>query len=296
MKVDTWNGKLKQGTGNNGAKIDSLIAPMQGFWVQDTIVSLTGTLTIANSDRGHNWGINAPYLKNATVSDKDIFRIGIYTYSTKDENIIALSDSAKDEFDGWDSQKLFLNDALTPEIYTLSPEGIKLVIQSVKPISQEKLFPLGMNIGTAGSFQFKADLSQTNDQYEYTLEDKQLNVFQDLRTTPVYSFSSGVVNDSLGSRFVLHFNLIKSQSAGILNQISSSSVVGPQIYSYGNDIYIRNCEIHAKIIIYNILGSQVYNSQTHSYEETITLSSAPGIYLVKLSNGSEWKTQKVLLK
>jgi hypothetical protein len=295
MVVDTWNGSAKTGVNPSGAILDGKIAPLQGFWVQISAQGLTGTLAIANSDRGHNWG-SSPYLKSGDISDKDIFRLGIYSGIYKDESVIIQSDSAADEFENWDSQKLFLNDAHTPEIFTLSPEGIKLVIQSVKPISQEKLFPLGMNIGTAGSFQFKADLSQTNEQYEYTLEDKQLNVFQNLRTTPVYSFSSGIVNDSLGSRFVLHFNLVQSQSAGMLNQINSSTIVGPQIYSYGNDIYIRNCEIHARLIIYNILGSQVYNSQTHSDEETITLSSAPGIYLVKLSNGSEWKTQKVLLK
>jgi hypothetical protein len=293
MVVDTWNGNSQVGTGNNGTSIDGKIAPMQGFWVRVTNVGQTGTLTIANADRGHNWG-NAPYLKNAAVSDQDIFRMAIYTGNSKDEIIIVQSDSASDDLDGWDSQKLFLSDPLRPEISCIAPNGTKLTIQSVKPVSLEKLFPLGLNVGTAGSFQFKADLSQTIGQFDYLLEDKLLNVFQDLSTNPVYSFNSDAIVDSAGNRFVLHFNIM--QSANILNKSASNAFNEPQIYSFGKDVYLKNCSIHAKIIIYNLLGSQVYNSQTNSNEETISISPTSGIYFVKLENGNNWKIQKVLLK
>jgi hypothetical protein len=298
MVIDTWNGTSQVGTGNNGTTIDGKISPMQGFWVRVGTVGQTGTLAIANTERGHNWG-NAAYLKGGTVADKDVFRMGIYTGDSKDELIIVQADSAMDELDGWDSQKLFLSDILKPEIFTLSPDGSRLVIQSVKSITQEKLFPLGMIIGTAGSFQFKADLSQTSTVYDYYLEDKQLNVMQDLRLNPIYSFASEAVSDTLGNRFILHLDSAQSikslKSFEAINKIHAD-IHEPQIYSFGKDVHISNCDVHAKIIIYNLLGNQVYNSQTSSDQETISISSPPGIYLVKLANGNHWITQKVLLK
>ena len=292
MVIDTWNGSSHIGTANNGTLVDGKIAPMQGFWVQVDTFGHLGTLTIANTDRGHNWG-NAAFLKDATISDKDVFRIAIYSGDFRDETVIVQSDSASDAFDSWDSQKLFLSDILKPEIFTLAPEGTDLVIQSVKPVALEKVFPLGMNIGTAGNFQFKADLSGTNSEYDYYLEDKLLNIIQDLQIAPVYSFSSDAVNDSLGSRFDIRFK--NSQSPNSINQILPS-IQELNIYSYGKDVYIINCEPHSQIIIYDLLGSEVYNSISSSDKERISISSASGIYLVKLANGNGWKTKKVLLR
>jgi hypothetical protein len=296
MVVDTWNGALKSGTGLNGTTIDSLISPMQGFWVRVTNVGQTGTLGVANTDRGHNWG-NAPYLKSSTNAENDILRLYISSGDAKDETIIAQADSASDEYDSWDSQKLPLSDITIPEIYTLAPDGSTLVIQSIKPVSEEKLFPLGMIIGTADTFKFKADLSQTTGQYSYSLEDKQLSVMQDLNQNPIYSFTSPVIKDSLGTRFVVHIAPL-SKSMKSVTEVNQNSFMNhdPQIYSYGKDVFIRNCEINARIIIYNILGNQVYNSRSSSDKETISVPSASGIYLVKLENANSWKTQKVLLK
>ena len=56
------------------------------------------------------------------------------------------------------------------------------------------------------------------------------------------------------------------------------------------------CNVPTKIIVYNLLGTQVYNSEINSDEEVISISSPPGIYFVKVANGNSWKTQKVLLK
>jgi hypothetical protein len=292
MTVDTWNDSAMIGTSNNGTLIDAKISPLQGFWVQVSAVGLTGTLGIANTDRGHDWG-NAAFLKSAIFSDRDVFRIAIYSSIFKDENIIVQSDSASDGLDGWDSQKLFLSDILKPEIFTIAPEGTKLVIQSVKPITIDKLFPLGMIIGTAGNFLFNVDLTQSNTQYDYYLEDKLLGNIQDLRMKPTYLFASDVVNDSLGARFVLLFH--NTQALTSITPIEPG-IKEPYIYSYGKNIYIENCEVHAEIIIYNLLGSQIYNSFTNSDKERISISSASGVYLVRLANRNGWKIQKLLLK
>lgn len=298
MVVDTWNGSSLVGTNNNGTTIDGKIAPMQGFWVRVSNVGQIGTLAIANTDRGHNWG-SAPFLKSAEITNKDVFKFYISTGVLKDETIIVQSDSASDAYDPWDSQKLLLSDNATPEIFTMAPDSSQLVIQSVKPITSEKLFPLGMNIATAGNYQFQADLGQTNGLCNYYLEDKQLSIIQDLRSNSVYSFSSGAVKDSFGARFVLHINsILSTKSAESANEITiiSSTTTALKIYSSGQDIYVKNADVPTKIIVYNLLGAQVYASEISSDEEVISMSSPPGIYFVKVASGNSWKTQKVLLK
>jgi len=296
MFVDTWNGALSQGTSLSGAPIDGKIAPMQGFWVKITTPGQLGSLTIARSNIGHNWGL-APFLKSGSISSNEVFRLGIYSGNSKDEIILALADSARDDLDSWDSQKLFQGDPARPEIYTFSPEGNKLVIQSVKPVTQEKLFPIGFNNGTAGNYQFKADMSQVTGNYYYYLEDKKLNIIQDLQSNPEYSFSSDPVTDTLGSRFVLHVNITPTFKSGkVADGINKSGPQESRIYSFGKDVYLDNCETHAQVTIYNLLGTEVYNSTTNSDQEVISVSAPKGIYLVKLETGNTWKIQKVLLK
>jgi len=298
MVVDTWNGSSHTGVSLSGAVLDGKISPMQGFWVQITNVGLSGTLVIAKGDRTLNWG-SSPFLKSAQFNSKDVFKLDISSGSLKDELLVVQSDSASNKFEDWDSQKLFLSDGNTPEIYTSSPEGIALVIQSVTPISQEKLFPICMNIGTAGSFQFKADLSQTLGNSYYYLEDKQQNIIQDLQANPIYSFSSEVVKDSLGLRFVLHVNSTTILKSGLGSDGIAGNFAGLQtlqIYSFGKDVFLKNCDANARVIIYNILGTEVYNSKTNSDEEIIPISAPPGIYIVKLETGNNWKIHKVVLK
>ena len=97
-----------------------------------------------------------------------------------------------------------------------------------------------MNIATAENYQFQADLGQTNGLCNYYLEDKQLGIIQDLRSNPVYSFSSGAVKDTFGARFVLHINSILStksaESASEVTIVSSAPAL--KIYSSGQDIYV----------------------------------------------------------
>lgn len=204
MVVDTWNGTSMVGTNNNGtAAVDGKIPPMQSFWVQCTSIGAIGTLTIQDSDRGHNWG-NSQFLKSkATSSDKNIIRLFLYSNNKKDESIIIQSDLAQDNFDEWDSRKLLLKDVNRAEFYSISPEKTNLVIQSVKPITDSKIIRLGFYVGTAGECKFEADLSESTGTNFTFLEDKQLNIIQDLKANPEYTFTSGVVDDT--SRFVIHF-------------------------------------------------------------------------------------------
>lgn len=204
MVVDTWNGDSQVGTANNGtAPVDGKIPPMQSFWVQCASVGQIGTLTVDESTRTHNWG-SSKFLKSmAQNSNKSVVRLALFTNTLKDEAIVVESESAQDAFDSWDSRKMLLKDANRAEVYSISPEKTNLVIQSIKPITTEKIIRLGISIGTAGEYKFNADLTNTINPNNYYLEDKQLHILQNLNVNPVYTFTSGVIDDT--SRFVIRY-------------------------------------------------------------------------------------------
>lgn len=205
MLVDTYNATSGVGTANNGtAAVDGNIPPMQSFWIEVTTVGQTGDVTIHNTDRTHNWG-TSNFLKSQAQQNKNIFRLYLYSNDNRDEAVIIQANEAQDNFEAWDSKKLFLNEPNVAEIYTISPERYSLVIQAVKPISQPDTILIGLNIGTSGTYKFVGNFNESAGQQNIYLEDKLKNVKQDLNLYPEYTFTSGVVKDTLGSRFALLF-------------------------------------------------------------------------------------------
>lgn len=205
MVVDTWNKDPNVGTNNNGtAAVDGKIAPMQSFWVQCSDVGLIGSLTVNESDRTHDWG-NSQFLKSPakTSNSKDLLRLYLYSGNKRDEALVLLSDAAQDNFDSWDSRKMLLKDPNRAEMYTISPEKINLVIQSVKPITNNKTIRLGLYVGTAGEYKIVANLAEASNSNNIFLVDKQLNITQDLKTNPEYTFTSDITDDT--SRFILNY-------------------------------------------------------------------------------------------
>ena len=203
MLVDTYNATSGVGTANNGtAAVDGNIPPMQSFWIEVTTVGQTGDVTIHNTDRSHNWG-TAKFLRAQAQQTKDIFRLYLYSGENRDETVIVQANEAQDTFEAWDSKKLFSDNPTSAEIYTLSPEKYNLVIQAVKPIAQPDTILIGLNIKTTGTYKFAGNFSENTGLHNIYLEDKLLNIKQDLEINPEYTFTSEVVKDTLGLRFSL---------------------------------------------------------------------------------------------
>jgi hypothetical protein len=293
MVYDTWNGSV--GTDNNEtAYVDGKVPPMQCFWVR-VGPGVTGTVTFDNTMRTNNWG-TAPFLKDGEVQNFDAFRIAVFSWNgSKDEQIIMHQEGAKDSMDNWDAFKMFVNDTSIAEIFTLSAEKKRLVIQAVAPDTVDKQFPLGIIIGERGNYKFVADLSGTQPAYSYFLEDKQMSVMQDLSQNPEYNFSSPVVSDS-GKRFVIHVNYVSTKGA-VSSNITSTNTKDIFIYLYNGKIFIKNCEPGSTIVVYDVMGRPVYNGKATSGNEIISSPFMSGIYIVKvIDKGRIVKSQKVPVK
>jgi hypothetical protein len=277
MVYDTWNGSI--GTNNNGtAAVDSKIPPMQSFWVC-VIGGQTGAMSFDNTARTHDWG-SAPFIKSAKLNNFDALRIAVLGNGSKDEQIIMQIEDAKDSMDRWDALKLFVNEPSVAEIYTLSSERKRLVIQAVAPVTSDKSFPLGLKIGQAGNYKFVANLDDSRPGFTYFLEDKQQNVLQDLSLNPEYDFTSNVVNDTAGSRFVVHVKTIQKPDDPTNRPVAETNPV--IIYTSGQQIVIKQCPVGSDIMVYDALGRLVYETMAETDFKVISTNLQNGYYIIKI--------------
>lgn len=291
MVVDTWNGNSLIGTNNNGtSSVDGKIPPMQSFWVQVSNVGLTGTLTIDNNARTHNFG-NSKFLKSrANSSANNLTRLYLYSSEKRDEAIIVQSEFAQDPYDSWDSRKMLLKDPSRAELFTLSPEKTNLVIQSIKPISKDKQIKLGISIGVSGEYKFVADLSEDSNTNNIFLEDKKLKVMQDLLVNPQYTFTSDIVDDT--SRFVIHYlqaptininsSIVKCspETVDLTTEAIASGTTSDLVFTYWTDAAATtpySYPTKAETGIYYIKGTASNSTYKISSPIAVTINAAPVI-------------------
>ncbi len=221
---------------NNIVTVDGRIPPMQAFFVRATGSSGSATLTIPAGARGHDWGGTQVFYKSkpklsaktkvTTSVDRDIFSLYMYTKNRRDQMIIVQADYANDADDKWDAFKMFTADDDTSRaaLYTFTPNLNKVIIQSVKPVTSEKIFSIGLfNTFPGKSFKFEADFSKTSKKYNYFIEDTVSMVTQDLNQNPAYTFTSNVLKDNINNytRFRLH--VLLAPKVNITNSASSCS-------------------------------------------------------------------------
>lgn len=298
MVVDTWN-KENGGVGtdlNGTATVDGKIAPMQSFWVQCTAVGLSGTLTIANTDRTNNWG-SSQFIKSPAQfsSTRSIIRMYLYTKDKVDETILLQSESAQDELDKGDSKKMFLNNPYRAEIFTLSPEKETLAIQSIKPVSTSKDIQLGLSVGALGEYRFVANLSEFTSYQNVILEDKLLNITQDLSINPEYIFKSEAVETS--SRFVIHLlstptiivnsliSVCSSEAADITSQGIQKGTDPDLTLTYWTDAKASipyGTPKQAEVGTYYIKGTSKYGAYKISDPITVVINPTPKIVVSSL--------------
>ena len=189
----------------------------------------------------------------------------------------------------FDSHKLF-GEASAPQLWTVNNGDI--FSQNYLPHSTEEFFvPLHFRAGLNSTYHIRADgLKSFYESIDIYLEDMFNNKIINLRDQHLYSFAA-TTNDN-EERFILHF-------FGITSLGESPEIDGVQIYSSKKTVYISFEQIPQEVShieVFNILGQQVYNSKlAPTTLSSIHLNEKPGIYIVRLRNGSRIKTQKVSL-
>ena len=104
----------------------------------------------------------------------------------------------------------------------------------------------------------------------------------------MYTFSAYPANPE--HRFDLHFAPTTGIEKGKASDIN--------IYSFGKNIFVNiHNEINGQVIVYNMLGQEMYKSSvTPNFLNKIDLVAPEGYYLVKVITDGVTASEKVIIK
>ena len=269
------------GTGANGGQ--QIIPAMQAFWVRVALGNTTGGIQVANTTRLHS---SQAFYK--TSSETNIFRMNVSNGINTDETVVGFYTNALGTFENYDSEKMFYTDEDVPQIYSLTSDNTQTAIngQAELALNEERIIPLGFSTPVSGTFTFTAtNLNDFDVNVSVYLEDVQLSVFQDLRQSATYNFSSAVADNA--NRFKLHFgNMVTS-----VPSVTESAV---SVYADNSNIYV-NTPKTATIKVYDVLGNLIMNQQSAQGLNKLQMNVETGIYIVNVQTGTETTTQKVMI-
>ena len=278
----TFNGHSGEAVPLTSIITGGVIPPMQAFWVKSLI---TGTLTLDNKlTRSHQASnaLKAPAVKN---TDRKRLRLQVTSGTAIDETLLYFDANAQDNFDNYDSQKMFVNSTTLPEIYTTA-SAEKLVINGMNDVKYNTEIPLGFVSGQTNSFSIKAtELKNFEAGTRIILRDKVDVVDYELNGDNAYTFTSDAVNST--SRFSLLF-----KSPSIPTDIADAKNSNAYAFVNSNNYIVISASEKSNYAIYNAVGQLIDNGFINSKLHTLNCKLTQGVYVVNVNN----QTTKVIIK
>jgi hypothetical protein len=284
-------GSSGSGGGDDRARY---IQPGQGFWIYTDV---DGTaFDLDNSMRSHqNHGNFSKSTPTGEPIVPNLLKISIAGTTIVDPTYIVFRNDATVNFDReYDLYKMISSSPTVPHIYSLentdSPQ--KLAINAIAPPNQETAIPLGVKVGTDGSYRLYIDgLNSFDESQDFYLRDNISGELYDLRQQNSISFNYLTTDPEN------RFDLVMGLQTSINNPLGISQF--GKIYSAGNLLYIRPKENQKveNIRIQNLLGQIVYSGHFRESDRTgLRLNIPTAIYLVDIQTDSGNYSKKIFIQ
>jgi hypothetical protein len=280
---DTYNSTGSVGTNNNGSgAVSRYIAPMQTFWVQVSADGQTGSLTFTNSIRSHQSGLTLP----AAIPDKQLLRLNISDGINKDETVINFDANAANDFDDYDSKKMFNNSIA--QMYTFSAQE-KVVINGLTDVQSNSVIPIGITTPATGQYVFHAnELTGFSIDKKVYLQDVTTNTLHDLTLSSIYTFTanSGTTEG--------RFNLLFGEAVTSAQTINVNTF---NIYQSNENVIVNlnNANFsNGTIKIFDINGKELVNQKITQNTTSIYLPESEGVYFVSVQTNDKVSIQKIV--
>jgi len=292
--VQGTNNGYKFYNGTSGTLTDGIIPLGQGFFVE---ASSTASFTIPASARVHNH-TNAFYKStNATGSEPNQYiRIELDGGYYGNTVFVGFPENGSDDFDiSGDATKLYSS---TENVQFFAVENDdELCINANAPLfdGESKTVPLNLVQVTDGEHTMAfSNLNQLTD-VSITLEDVLTTYTQDIRENHVYTFNTST-NDN-AERFLLHF----AWSPNGINEDIEEGSSNIQIYSFGNEVYIRSTDDAinqgGNVTIYDMMGRELAQQKIAAMELVkMPVNTTNSFVVVKVVKAGSAKIQKVYIK
>jgi hypothetical protein len=262
--------------GSASSEITTYIPPMQAYWVRLLAAQPTNNFTVTNSMRDHR-DSTLNVFKAPRQGGMPLVRLQIANETNADEAVLYFNSSASDDFDRFDSPKMFNNIASQPEIYTIAGTE-KVVINGMNQITNNLELKIGFNAGQPGTYILKStELNNIDTNNSIYLRDKVENTETELYPQAEYSFNTSNTGNN-ESRFSLIFKS-KSLTTSISGAYSQKSTV---FVNAQKDICIYGKE-GVTFSIFNAIGTKVAEGKINA-SPYILKNQFQGMYIIKTSN------------
>ena len=273
--------------------ITQFIPPMQAFWVRVAPeYSEVTDFTFSNANRRH-FDAATPNnkFKAPIINYEPSLRLKLFVGNVGDETLIYSSANATNEFDRFDSPKMFNNSLIIPDLYTKAGNE-RLVINGLADVTNNMELPLGFSYAQAGELKLKAtELKNVNSAIRVYLRDKQLSTETELTCETEYTFSTTTAVTNNESRFSLIF-----RASGNTTGIDNTTKTNAQVFvNSANQIRIIANE-KCKYAVYSSMGQLIENGVTTSNFQTSNFKFAAGVYVVRVVGGGKELTTRVIIK
>ena len=252
-----------------GGITNSIIPPMQAFWVQATQAGASITTTMAT----HGTVSSSPaYYK--TIPDNLIVTVTkVGDSATTDRlwvaNILGTSDGFDGAYDAWK----MTNGPAMPNVFTWDL-GERIAINATQ-IDAAKVLPMGFSYAVAGE-KFGVRLEQVTggQYYDVYLEDRLTGSYHDLNQSN-YSFThQGWTQE--GPRFALHFSL---STVGVEEPNAADLFVA---YQNQDRIMLRSIgEGFSAYRLYGLNGQELSSGPLTSGMQSIAAPTSAGLYFIE---------------
>lgn len=292
LVFSTYN--LSTGIGANGGS--KILPSTQAFWASNNAAT-SKPFSLLQAARVHSVATSLKSLPQNATESTDIFRMELVGGVYNDELVVGFRDVGSDLVTTYDSGKKLNSGATASNIYSIK-DSKPLVINMLPLNVSEQIVPLELSIGSAvaGDYLLRAtNLANFDSSIDVFLEDLTLGSMVDLRAAGEVSvsLSAGVISN----RYVLHFKPASVYTPEkVVPAISANSI---DIKKVGEKVVVTinsDQEVNADVEVLTIEGALVSKFVTHLATTTFELPSSNALYVVKVVNGSDVKTLKVVSK
>jgi len=256
-----------------------IIAPMQAFWVK---AKAAGTLTLNNNLTRSHQSSNPLKALAATNNNRQRLRLQVSNGTTIDETLFYFDTHASDEFDAYDSPKMFNNNVAVPEIYSRAGNEL-LVINGMYAYDFNTMIPLGFVSGQAGNFSIRASqLQNFESDTQIVLIDKNSNTQFNLTDGESYSFTSGATNTE--DRFAVLF-----KSASGTTSVEETTAGGMYVSAQQGRLTLQmnTAPENARVTVFTVAGQSVFSQPLNAQITELNHIFKSGLYLIKIENAGK---------
>lgn len=289
--TSTINRSYVNGIGNPFGT-DGTIAPFQGFWVKAN--NANPSLTLEETDK-----TSAGFSFYRTSAPRNVLRMKIKKGEQYDEAVIHVNDDASPTFEE-DKDALKL-DQSTYMIGSYSTDGQKLAINAVsRPSFGQMIIPLILEkLSVSGTQELSFfNLETLDDDIQYFLLDFMTGTMQDIKTNPIYDFTT--TNSTVTNRFSIV--IVANEVITGIDQLKNVLFKGISVYpnpSTTKSVHLLWSpeEKDVEIDIMTADGVLVYSTIPSFGNSTeLDLSElSEGMYIVTVKGDKKQYSQQLLL-